>query len=197
MAGCAHPATARPDQGHSATEQDQLNQDTHATPPRRHGKNSRLIFPLVRSSRGNFGLVEAQSCDDEFDHATCVVAGGSLPGASGEASSQTHLGWFAERSCRPDRSRSRTTPPNAPARLGRHVPGPLALIGPPPRCRGDALVPPVSGVRPRILDVVPPPEDFRHRRGHHVLRLMRIAAREDDVPRQRLTGNPENCTLPT
>ena len=123
MAGCAHPATARPDQGHSATEQDQLNQDTHATPPRRHGKNSRLTFPLVRSSRGNFGLVEAQSCDDEFDHATCVVAGGSLPGASGEASSQTHLAWFAERSTRPDRSRSRTTPPNAPARLGRHVRG--------------------------------------------------------------------------
>lgn len=35
---------------------------------------------------------------------------------------------------------------------------------------------------------VPPLEDFRHRRGHRHLRLLRIPAREDGGPQQRLIG---------
>ena len=43
----------------------------------------------------------------------------------------------------------------------------------------------------REFHCVPLREDFRHRRGHRVLRLLRIPAREDDVRQQRLIGNAE------
>ena len=59
-----------------------------------------------------------------------------------------------------------------------------------------------AGVR-RGFHSVPLLEDFRHRRGHRVLRLLRIPVREDDVPQQRLMDTAEEllesswCTLPT
>src|SRR5260221_9033089 len=37
---------------------------------------SRKHCPAATASRLTLSLVEAQSCDDEFDHAACIVAGG-------------------------------------------------------------------------------------------------------------------------
>jgi hypothetical protein len=48
-----------------------------------------------------------------------------------------------------------------------------------------------ASVRPGVADGIPALEYLDHGGGHGVLRLIRIAAREDDVPDQRLVGVPE------
>ena len=48
-----------------------------------------------------------------------------------------------------------------------------------------------AGIGPRVPDRIPPLEHFYHRGGHCVLSLMRIPAREDDVPHEGPIGIPE------